>query len=131
LIDVVGAITARNAPVFGRGFACLACLSRFVDFASHLLGFHAQSLVNRDRKPKQGQNPGLNRIILCAGEIDRFSSQAVPAVEPVNFNRARYSGVTLCQRVSPRLTSTRLMPVKALSIISVVGLAVARFGFPA
>jgi len=28
-------------------------------------------------------------IILCAVEIDRFSSQAAPAVEPVNFNRAR------------------------------------------
>ena len=42
-----------------------------------------------------------------------------------------FSGVMLCQFVPPRLTTIRWMPVKVLSIVSVVGLAVARLGFPA
>ena len=42
-----------------------------------------------------------------------------------------FNGVTLmCLTVVLMFTATRVMPLNALSIISVVGLAVARFGFP-
>lgn len=42
-----------------------------------------------------------------------------------------FNGVRLCQSVAPKRITTRPMPANALSSLSVVGLVVARWGFPA